>query len=161
MTEWIQQTLSILLPFIGTALGAVILYLCYQAITYLKQKGLEEQVVEALRQAVDHTQEQYVDWWKDASEDGKLSKEERQQALGIAKQTALRLLDGPARDMAYTWTTEKIDSIIRRILDAKQKAEPIVIEERYEISDIDNPDPAVEAPAPISDESTIATANGE
>lgn len=161
MTEWIRQAFEILFPFVGTALGAAILYLCIQAINYLKEKNVEEEIIEALRQAVDDTQENYVDWWKAASADGKLSKEERQQALGIAKQTAMRLLKGPAKEVAFTWSIEKINSIIRRILESKQKAEPItIIEEHYEDVD-DILDADLETPVGGVDGADVATANRE
>ena len=89
---------------------------------FLKTKGFESQAIEHLKDAITLTQEEFVTFAKRASEDGKLSPEERQQARDLAISKALELAKGPAKDVLVEWGKPKLEALIGRIVRTNQAA---------------------------------------
>ena len=95
MSEWIWTVVELLMPVLAALIGAVF----YFAAAWLKNRAeaiknedvrkFTQSVIyrstDAVREAVLATKQQLVDDFKEASENGKLTDEEKQQAFNAAK----------------------------------------------------------------------------
>jgi hypothetical protein len=110
-------------PFVGTvatALGGAGIYLLKRLIDLLIKKlnanDAEKEALQCLLEGISVAHDNIVRNAKKAAADGKLSvkeiREARNTALGHAKEVAT----GPAFDVLTTWSTERINSLIRQLI---------------------------------------------
>lgn len=76
----------------------------------------EQSAVQALFQGVEHAQEAIVVDLKRGAVDGKLTKDERAQALSLAIDHAKKVAKGPGLDLLKTWSRERMGGIVKQIL---------------------------------------------
>lgn len=86
---------------------------------FLRSKGIESEAIDTIRNAIQLVQDTFVDEIKKASADGKLTKEEAEQARNLAWEKALELAKGPVKDVLLKWGIDKVKAIIGRIVQDK------------------------------------------
>lgn len=99
-----------------TALVAYVRVVVNRFMIRIEASEAEKQAVEALISGVAFAQEDLVIGLKRATEDGKLSTEERQAARDLAISHALTLAKGPGLDILKTASRERLDGWIKEIL---------------------------------------------
>lgn len=102
----------------GMLLSLVTLYLSYKRIN----NEILKEALEALQAGVAHSDDTFVEWAKKAKEDGKLTKEEREEALKIAKNKALELAKGPALDLLKRQGAAILNMWIKKIVEKNKNA---------------------------------------
>lgn len=118
-----EYVLPTLLPTVITVVGI----LATLAIAYLKTwskrlmekwkaSDAEKEAVNALLQGVEFAQEHLVVELKRGAKDGKLTKEERSQALDLAISHAKKVAAGPGKDLLLTWSRERMGGLVKQIL---------------------------------------------
>lgn len=134
--EQLKEIFSVIEPAVWSVVGLLVVYLLKQGLDKWKEKGLKSEIYEALRIGVDDAQERFVTWHKRASEDGKLTKEERQEAMRIAIEVARTHLGGEALKLLLTWSFEQVQSVIKQYVEKKKAAENKTI--IVETANVDN-----------------------
>ena len=118
-----QYVMPTLLPILITAASILLT----MGIAYLrnwskrlmekwKMSDAEKATVDAIFQGIVFAQEHLVVELKRGAEDGKLTKEERAQALDLALDHAKKIATGPAKDLLMVWSREKVDGVVKSIL---------------------------------------------
>ena len=123
-----MQFLQVAVPVIWGAVG--VLVLTWMSLLFRKWVKSEQwnKLLEALEEAVDNIQIKYVDWWKAASVDGKLTKEERQRAARMAWDQCLMTIKDPrVLTFASLLTWDAVESLIKRVVDKKRVSNVSVI----------------------------------
>jgi hypothetical protein len=103
------------------ALGAFLLAWIFKlAINKAKDDAAMQDAILAIQAGVTKTYHDFVQAAKEASEDGKLTPEEKKKAREMAIQAAKDLAMGPAKDLLLKWGKDKITALIEQYL-AKYK----------------------------------------
>lgn len=95
--------LQVVGPVVWTAVGTILLAMLAWVFRKWSKEQVYQDFMQALDQSVNLVQEQYVDWWKKASADGQLSKDERRAAAKLAWDTCLKTVRDP-RVIAFAST---------------------------------------------------------
>jgi hypothetical protein len=103
---------------VGSILAAVATWLLGYIGKLISDKKKEAEIVEALKVGIDNTEAEIVELWRDK---GKLTKEEQAQARSHALNIAKDELGKPALKLLSTWSSEKIFSLIDRLVQGKKK----------------------------------------
>ena len=110
-------------PLIGTLATVVAAVLTYtlkrladKLLEKMKATDAEKEAMQCLLEGMAKSQESIVREAKKAASDGKLSKEEIQQAKDCAIAHALSVAKGPALEVLKTMGTERLGSIIKQLL---------------------------------------------
>jgi len=124
----VMEFMQVVVPVVWSAVGLILIALmAYLFRAYAKTKVWSD-LMEALEQSVDTIQGRYVDWWKAASADGKLTKDERAAAVKLAWGHCLGTIKDP-RLMSFAanlgWDT--ISSLIKRLVDKKKPINAAVV----------------------------------
>lgn len=85
-----------------------------------KDETLKADVLKNIENAVDIVQDEYAVWRKRAHADGKLTAEERAEALALAKTKAVAIAQGPAAEIIKNLAVYEFNSIVKRILAARK-----------------------------------------
>lgn len=116
--QWLLPAWNNILEITGLITSAFVLWLFKIAFSKYKQTKFYNDLYSAVEIGVQHTQEDFVDWAKKASQDGKLTKEERTQALNMALEKAKEFAATPAIKTALMEITkEELQVLVRKILD--------------------------------------------
>lgn len=109
--------LEITLQSVATIGAALLTWLLGTVIRKIMREDFDVQVAEAIKVGVDQTQEEFVIWAKRAAADGKLTKEERQQAMELARTTAMKYANNKqVRQYIFTMSKEVLNSWVKRLL---------------------------------------------
>jgi type II secretory pathway pseudopilin PulG len=119
MKEMLIQHMPGILEIVYAIVGILAAALLKKYGGQVKENQAMSEAVEALRIGVEKAHEDFVEWAKRSAKDGKLSKEEREQARTIAINHALLTAKGPALKLLQTWGMDKLNSLIARIVDSK------------------------------------------
>lgn len=101
--------------------GAGLLFLFGLLWKLLRSKGIEDQAIDTLRTAVAQVGDDFVVWRKRAAADGKLTKEERTQAVDLAKAKAMELASGPVLRLLLRWGEDKLNGLVTRVVQGEKK----------------------------------------
>lgn len=106
----------------GTIATLVLTYLFGLLIKKIKNEQLQKEVYEAFEVGVSKVQEDFVTWAKRAAKDGKLTKEERQEAMNMAKKVAIDTASNDkVRSTIMSLASDHVNNIIKNIV-ATRKA---------------------------------------
>jgi len=89
--------------------------------SWLRKQGIEDSAIDTLRDAVAQTGDEFVAFRKRAAADGKLTKEEREEAKHLAVGNALAMAKGPVYKLLVSWGTPKLQALIARIVQGEKK----------------------------------------
>ena len=117
---WIQF-LGAFAVMIGTALTYFFKKVADRIIEKMNATDTEKEAIAAIMAGVAVAQDTLVDEAKKVSADGKLTKEEIEEAKKIAYDYALEIATGPVKDLLLTWGKTRVDSVVKNLL-AKLKA---------------------------------------
>jgi hypothetical protein len=115
MTSNLDVILKSIFSLLGILLSFVTLYLSYKR---YNNETLNT-ALEALQAGVAHSEDTFVDWAKRAKADGQLTKDERNEALRIAREKAFEVAKGPALALLKAKGTEILNAWIKRIVEKK------------------------------------------
>lgn len=113
--------LDTIVKAVASALGLALLWLVKKIFADYRERQVFSEAVTALEEGWSVAQEEFVTWAKRAKEDGKLTKEEREQARDLAYEHAKRVASGPAKDLLVEWGKDKVMSLLGKIT-GKSKA---------------------------------------
>ena len=95
---------------------------------YLLKKKYDNTVmieaIEALEAGVSESEEKLVAWAKRANADNQLTKEERQEAMKIAREVAFRVAKGPVLNLLKSKGETILNAWIKKILERKKDVKP-------------------------------------
>lgn len=118
-----EQILPIIVPVLAAVVsalgGAVILYIRKWSNKLMEKHDASEaerKAVEALMEGIEHAQESLVNEIKKSAADGKLSKEERKQALDLAIDHAKSVAKDEALDLLKASSKERLGGWAKQIL---------------------------------------------
>lgn len=100
------------IEIIVCAVGLVLLVLGL----LLRKKLNENKALEALWIGIQHAYDEYVNFIKQAKEDGVLSPEEVKQAKDLAISKALEVAKGPVKDILLAWGKPKLEALITSLV---------------------------------------------
>lgn len=104
-------------------LCAAVLWLVKLLITKINNIALRDAIYEAFEQGVSHTQEEFVTWAKRASADGKLTKEERTEAMNKAYELAIEAAKSPkVKKIIESMDWLEIVNVIKNIVVARKSS---------------------------------------
>lgn len=119
MTEFIMKTCSEALIVL---VCSVVSYLAALLIRRVQNERLQRQLYTALEIGVSTVQETFVTWAKRAAQDGKLTKDERSEAMKKAFETAMEVAENDTVRTALTeLSMEEINNIIKNIIAWRKK----------------------------------------
>lgn len=118
--SFITQNLDSLIKIVYSILGLLLSW--WAAYRSYKHYGNEtvREAIEALEAGIAHSEEDYVEWAKRAKADGKLTKEERAEAMRIARDKALSIAKGPALNLLKTKGSDILNAWIKKILERRK-----------------------------------------
>jgi Glu-tRNA(Gln) amidotransferase subunit E-like FAD-binding protein len=117
----VENVLSVILLVSGIVLATLVSLVMARLLKKFGDDERWQKVLEALRIGVDYAQTEFVEWRKQAAEDGKLSKEEIKRAVDIALATARNVAaDDATRKALASLSYEYVKSLIERILEKKK-----------------------------------------
>lgn len=87
------------------------------------------QAIEALHAGVESAWNECGKEWKQDSEDGKLTNDEKKKLRDLAIKKALEVAKGPGKDLLLNWGKEILESKIRAIVDSRKKSATSVVTE--------------------------------
>jgi len=106
---------------VWNVVGAGLLFVLGLVMNLLRKKGVEEQAIDTLRTAIAQVTDDFVVWRKRAAADGKLTKEERTQAVDLAKAKAKELASGPVLKLLLRWGEDRLSGLVSRIVQGEKK----------------------------------------
>ena len=114
----LTEGIAVIVQGIVAIIGLFIIYAFKKWMVKYNETELFREALKALQIGIDATQEDFVAWAKRAREDGKLTKEERAEAMIMAKNHALTHLDtgSPVFQIVKNWTIDEVNSYIKRLL---------------------------------------------
>ena len=84
--------------------------------SYLKDKALNTEIMDALWEGISKAEIDLVQQAKKAAEDGKLTVDEIKAARDVAIKHAMDILTGPAKERLLTWGSAKLEATILKLL---------------------------------------------
>lgn len=114
--ELLVQILGTVVVCLIGAIGTVATNYLAKLNSKLKDESIEKEIITALMAGVADTKENFIIQTRQATEDGKLTKEERQKARQMAIQHATQLLSPTNKDRLLSWTESKTDAYIKKII---------------------------------------------
>ena len=117
-TWWETLTLS---EAVWAIVGTGLVWCLGLFYSWLRKRGIEDQAIDTLRDAIAQTGDEFVAFRKRAAADGKLTEEERAEAKDIAVSNALAIAKGPVLKMLQSWGTVKLQALIARIVQGDKK----------------------------------------
>jgi predicted RNA binding protein with dsRBD fold (UPF0201 family) len=89
--------------------------------SWLRKQGIENEAIDALRDGIAQTGDEFVAFRKRAAADGKLTEEEREEAKQLAISNALAMAKGPAYKLLVSWGMPKLQGLVARIVQGDKK----------------------------------------
>lgn len=115
----INPVLEIFITGIFSVAGVLVVNLLNKFVKKYVSDNVFNEALDALREGIDVAEDEFVRWAKRSAEDGKLNKEEIYEAMELAREHALAVLDGPAYDLLASFSKERIYSLIKQLLGDK------------------------------------------
>ncbi len=116
---WVKIVGSVL-TVVAVGLSWVARKLLNKIVEKLKLSETEKDLVELIAAGCSKAQDDFIRMTKAASSDGKLSKEEIQEAQDMVKEYVLKEAKGNVKDLALTYTKDRFGSWIKRIVSKKK-----------------------------------------
>ena len=111
-TELVPAFLAVLGAIAVASLRTVAKYIIVRG----KADDTEKEAIEFLLEGINKAKDEIVREAKKAASDGKLTKQEISDAKIMAIQHAKAVATGPAKDLLVSWSTSKVESLIRQLL---------------------------------------------
>lgn len=111
-----MQILPGLMQILGTILLALLGWLTTKILLWMKQNKVAAEVFAALQAGVVFAQEQFVDFAKQAAEDGKLTRDERVRAREMAVDFAKSIATDAAKRAIAQMQAGSLDAMIADIV---------------------------------------------
>ena len=101
--------------------GLALTWLIGHVYNWLRKQGIENEAIDALRDGIAQTGDEFVAFSKRAAADGKLTEEEREEAKQLAISNALAMAKGPAYKLLVSWGMPKLQGLVARIVQGDKK----------------------------------------
>lgn len=122
-----SDILGTLLDVGGVIVCAAITWLAKILIQHINSQTTQQQLYDIFEQATAHVQDTYTEWKKRASADGKLTKEEAEEALKLAWTTAIDIAkDTKVQSTVKALTETQVRAIVQTILAWRNKNVKVV-----------------------------------
>lgn len=112
MVQILIDNMEIVVQLAFAVVSLFILPLLYRQIRRIGDEDAQKEAIAAIDAAVAKTQDEFVDWAKRASKDGKLTTEDRKTALKMAGNFAKDLATGPGKKLLLAWGKDKLEAVI-------------------------------------------------
>lgn len=124
---WYMHYLDLAVKGILTLLGTGLVFVMKKWFADSKYKELSNKAIEALEIGWSKAQEEFVVFAKRASLDGKLTKEERAKARGMALDFAFAQAKGPVRELLLAWGKDKAGALLGKITGQKKNNKTLLV----------------------------------
>ena len=120
LNETLVQILGMVVGIAASVVAYAIRKVVNRLLVKMEANDQQKEAIDALLEGMAVAQEALVREAKLAAQDGKLTKEEIEKAKALAIEHAKMVLKGPAKDLFFSWSQSRLDSIIKQLL-AKMK----------------------------------------
>jgi len=110
------QTVAALVTVVGAAIAWYLRKLERQLAENTTLTDIEREAGQSLLEGMSVAQDSIVRKAKELTVDGRLSLEDMQAARDCAISHAVKIANGPAKELLLTWSNDRLNSIIRQLL---------------------------------------------